>query len=33
MGIALVIVACLMLASQLKLMPVGGTAIGLTGGN
>ncbi|WP_434293550.1 sulfite exporter TauE/SafE family protein [Clostridium botulinum] len=31
MGIALMIVACLMLASQLKLMPVGGTAIGLTG--
>ncbi len=32
MGIALIIVALVMLASQLKLMPVGGVAIGLTGG-
>ena len=32
MGIALCFVAFLMLASQLKLMPVGGEAIGLTGG-
>lgn len=31
MGVALLIVAVIMLASQLKLMPVGGTAIGLTG--
>ncbi|WML36542.1 sulfite exporter TauE/SafE family protein [Clostridium sp. OS1-26] len=31
MGIALLIVALTMLASQLKLMPVGGEAIGLTG--
>ncbi|AWI07601.1 TSUP family transporter [Clostridium drakei] len=31
MGIALLIVALVMLASQLKLMPVGGDAIGLTG--
>ena len=32
MGTALLIVALLMLASQLKLMPIGGVAIGLTGG-
>ena len=32
MGVALIIVAGLMLAGQLKLMPAGGTAIGLTGG-
>lgn len=32
MGIALLVVAFTMLAGQLKLMPVGGTAIGLTGG-
>ncbi len=32
MGIALLVVALLMLASQLKLMPAGGDAIGLTGG-
>lgn len=31
MGVALLIVALVMLASQLKLMPVGGEAIGLTG--
>lgn len=31
MGVALLIVALVMLASQLKLMPVGGDAIGLTG--
>ncbi|GAA0734838.1 sulfite exporter TauE/SafE family protein [Clostridium oceanicum] len=31
MGIALLLVALLMLASQLKLMPVGGTSTGLTG--
>ncbi|MCT8975745.1 sulfite exporter TauE/SafE family protein [Clostridium sp. CX1] len=32
MGVALLIVALTMLASQLKLMPIGGEAIGLTGG-
>lgn len=32
MGAALIIVALVMLAGQLKLMPVGGEAIGLTGG-
>lgn len=32
MGIALLVVALIMLAGQLKLMPVGGDAIGLTGG-
>jgi uncharacterized membrane protein YfcA len=32
MGIALLVVALVMLASQLKLMPIGGEAIGLTGG-
>ena len=32
MGIALIVVAGLMLAGQLKLMPSGGAAIGLTGG-
>ncbi|GAA0734805.1 sulfite exporter TauE/SafE family protein [Clostridium oceanicum] len=32
MGLALLVVAVLMLASQLKLMPMGGDAIGLTGG-
>lgn len=31
MGSALIIVAIIMIASQLKIMPVGGTAIGLTG--
>ncbi len=31
MGIALLIVVCVMLAGQLKLMPAGGEAIGLTG--
>ncbi|MHC6181323.1 TSUP family transporter [Clostridium sp. JNZ X4-2] len=31
MGIALIVVAFVMLAGQLNLMPVGGTAIGLTG--
>ena len=32
MGIALLVVAIIMLAGQLQLMPVGGEAIGLTGG-
>jgi len=32
MGIALLVVVLVMLAGQLKLMPVGGEAIGLTGG-
>jgi len=31
MGVALLVVVCLMLAGQLKLMPSGGEAIGLTG--